>query len=303
MRTSTIVATLFALSLGCTAKPSPTTDPEPDAAAPSDEAQTEAPAGDTARGGQLFDKWWALSEGFEPDDDASAEPDGSGGPNGDGTLNRAGAPMLNAGHDYRLKNLFGWDLRGEAGIYGPSYQNKANVVAVDLLADTRSVDELVAWLGAGDENVPALAEVLSPEQLRDLASFIVAVRERELAHPDEIWALSTTAPNNYELVPGADLTAGAELVASKCAGCHGADGSSIIIDEHYTLGAYARSKAYEAWIKILNGQPGSPMGRQSTEAAEILNILAALCDRTAFPAKDADHEVPDGDARCGAYLK
>jgi hypothetical protein len=39
-------------------------------------------------------------------------------------------------------------------------------------------------------------------------------------------------------------------------------------------------------------------------AKEILDILAALCDRKAFPpgkAKAAD--VPNGDARCGPYLR
>ena len=79
--------------------------------------------------------------------------------------------------------------------------------------------------------------------------------------------------------------------------------ASMTIDEHYTIGAYARTKAYEAWIKIVNGQPGTDMGRNTTDAQQVLNVLAALCDRTAFPGADKEHDAPDGDPRCGAYLK
>lgn len=293
---------LLTLLVGCGPKPAPSTDPEP-AADTGDQAAPTTASADTARGGQLFDKWWAGSESFTPDAKDTEAADGKGGPNGDGTLNLGGQALLNSGHDFRLKNFFGWDLRGQAGIYGPDYQNKSTAVNVDLLSDTRSAEELAKWLAAGDDAVPALGEVLGPEDISNLAAFVVGVRDRALPHPDQIWNLSKDAPKNYTLVEGADAAAGAELFSSKCAGCHGKDGTSITIDDHYTLGAYARTKAYEAWIKILNGQPGSPMGRQTDQAAEILNVLAALCDRGSFPGKDAEHDAPDGDPRCGAYLK
>ena len=54
---------------------------------------------------------------------------------------------------------------------------------------------------------------------------------------------------------------------------------------------------------MVNGHPGSPMGRQSTAAQEVLDIFAALCDRSAFPGKDAENDAPDGAPRCGTYLK
>ena len=44
----------------------------------------------------------------------------------------------NTGHDYRLKNLFGRDLRGGQGIYGASYQKKPYVLAQNLLEGTRT---------------------------------------------------------------------------------------------------------------------------------------------------------------------
>ena len=101
------------------------------------------------------------------------------------------------------------------------------------------------------------------------------------------------------------------MYADRCSECHGADGSEIPIDDgEYTLGTHARQKAYEDWSKILNGQPGEEMGRQvvgadgRAMAQEILDLLAALCDRTRFPRGAATgDDVADGDPRCHAYLR
>ncbi len=293
------------LALACAPTPG-TKSAAPSAEDAASEAAS-APAVDDAVGGRLFDKWYtdrSFTGDFKPDDKATPEPDGVGGPSGDGTLNDGGGkPMVNTGHDYRLKNLFGWDLRGTEGIYGAAYHNKSTALPVNLLTDTRTEEELTAWLAAGDEKVPALGDVLDKRQLAATARFILAVRTKRLPHPDQIWTLSKDAPNHYTLVEGGDAAIGASLVREHCAGCHGADGTKIAIEGDHSLGAYSRMKAYEAWIKIVNGQPGTAMGRQIADAAELLSIFAALCDRAAFPPTDPAHDVPDGDPRCGAYLK
>lgn len=262
---------------------------------------------DNALGGQLYDKWYAVrgyNTGFKPDSKKTEELDGEAGPNGNGTLNNGGGQvMANPGHDFRLKNLFGWDLRGAEGIYGPEYHNKKHVLPINLLTDTRSREELMSWLSEGDDQLPAFGEEWTPARVEATAAFIVAVREGELPQPDQIWTLSKEAPKNYVLNAGADAARGAKLFASKCSGCHGDKGDTLMIDDDYTLGAFGRMKAYEGWFKVINGQPGSPMSRQSHDAQEVLDIFAALCDRAAFPPKDAEHEVADGDLRCGAYLK
>jgi mono/diheme cytochrome c family protein len=279
-----------------------------DASSPPSEAKEEMGARvDTALGGQLFDKWFKVkgyTGGFLPDSKKTEELDGSEGPNGDGTLNDAeGKPVANAGHDYRLKNFFGWDLRGAEGIYGPEYQNKKHVLPVNLLTDSRDRAELVRWMREGGDGLPAFGAVLDDRQLEATAAFVIAVREGELPQPDQIFTLSKEAPKNYTLNAGADPKRGAELYAAQCAGCHGDKGGDFMIDDDYTLGAFGRMKAYEGWLKVVNGHPGSPMSRQSDDAREVLDIFAALCDREAFPPKDADHEVADGDLRCGNYLK
>lgn len=69
-------------------------------------------------GGRLFDRWYdEIDADFVPDDSKTPEVDGRGGPNGNGTVNGAdGRPIANTGHDYRLKNLFGWDMRVAPGV-------------------------------------------------------------------------------------------------------------------------------------------------------------------------------------------
>jgi hypothetical protein len=282
------------------------------------ETGVDLSAHDLAKGGRYFDKWYGDSRyagAFEPDSsDTPGVADGSGGPSADGTLpDGGGALMLNdAGHAYRLKNFFGWDLRGASGVYGPEHQDKSYVLPVDLMADTRSASELAAWFAAGGDGLPALGDVLTDGELADLAAFVVAMRTGRLAQASQIWDLSTTAPKSYTLRPGGDADAGHAAFASTCAACHGADGTSLLIEHgEFTLGSFSRQNAYEGWMKVLNGHPGSIMGPQvpaeltgAEQARWILDLQAALCDRTAYPATGASEaDVPDGDPRCGDYLR
>jgi len=287
--------------LACSSAPSSSpTPPSPDAAG---RKSPTSSAPDDARGGRLYDKWSSETA-------TDLDPGKAGGARGDGTLlNTAGDVVDPSGHGYRLKNLFGWDMRGAEGIYGPAYQNKPYVLSTNLLAQTQSEDELIAWLRAGDEGLPALAEVLDDAALRDLAAFIAKTQRGDLPGPDKFFTLSADAPKNYVLVPGGDAAAGKPVYANSCAGCHGADGTSIVIDDTLSLGAFMRTKAYEGWFKVVHGHPGSPMGREiefssADEAAEItLGIIAALCDREAYPPLAGQSDVADGDVRCGAYLQ
>ncbi len=322
VRFSSVVSFPAVIALtACAASPaaSPATS---NAGAPTDgsdaTAQAEpAPARDAASepsallGGRLFDKWFkdeSYAGDFSP---ASEGTPGKGGPGGDGRLNNAsGKPLDNTGHDYRLKNFFGWDLRGAEGIYGPDYHAKSYAVPHNLLTDTRSAEEIAAWLSAGDEQLPAMGSVLSAEQVRAIAEFVVAVRDKTIPGPADVFRLSKDAPKNYELLEGGNAENGKRFISAECSSCHGDDGRELPIDETYSLGAYSRIKAYEAWLKVVVGHPGSEMGPQLPsdasyeEQAQLLrDIFAALCDRQTFPAIDGQGDVEVGDARCGAYLK
>lgn len=278
------------------------------------DARTDARP-DTARGGRLFDKWAAEAKvDFKADAKATAGvADGRGGPAGDGTLPLAsGAPLLNdAGHDYRLKNFFGWDLRGKAGVYGPAHMNKATALDLDLLALPGTVAEVADRFERGEGPLPAFGGVLSRADLEALAAFVVAVRDGELPRADAIVTLTSPAAKGYALAPGGDAARGKALYAERCASCHGDDGTAFLIDDgEFSVGSHARQKAYEDWFKLLNGQPGTAMGRQvkgataEEMAQEIRDLLAALCDRQAFPLGAATgKDVEDGDPRCGAALR
>jgi mono/diheme cytochrome c family protein len=317
-------AALAAAALCAACNPAETAAPPATPAAPARSAEVAhravlvtpaaPPSGpDDARGGRLYDDWRAekgLTERFVPDRSTTRALDGSGGPNANGTLdNGNGKPIPNTGHDYRLKNLFGWDLRGAEGIYGSTFQRKSYVLPRNLLTDTRSADELEAWLAHGDAVMPAFGEVLDQTDLDDLVAYLVKTREGQLARPASIFNLDARAPKHYVLAPGGDPGRGRERYAISCADCHGDDGRNMTIDDTQSLGTLSRSSAYEVWFKMLNGQPGTDMRRQildqggAEQERAILDVLAALCDRTLFPPMAGAKDVRDGDPRCASYLR
>jgi mono/diheme cytochrome c family protein len=158
--------------------------------------------------------------------------------------------------------------------------------------------------------VPAFGDVLDEQDLDDLVAFLVKTRHRELVRPEGVMKLDKAAPKGFVLLGGADAARGKAIYAATCASCHGADGRTIAIDETESVGALTRTSSYEVWFKIAHGQPGTNMHRQVPEGAgaaaqtqAVLDVLAALCDRPSFPPLAGGKDVPDGDARCGAYLR
>lgn len=273
--------------------------------------------GNALRGGRLYDNFYSENEDvdFTPDAAATAgDADGEGGPLGDGTLlDGAGKVVLNdSGHGYRLKNFFGWDLRGADGVYGPEYQDKAYVAPYNLLAPAARRDDVTRLIVDGAAGLPAFGAVMPEQDLADVVAFVMAVRDHDLPRPDDIWSLDRNAPNGYVLAAGADVESGQRAIGSSCGNCHGADGTAIMFDDgEHSLGTLARASAYEVWFKIVAGNPGTPMGSQipadepgEVQAQMVLDVIAALCDQRAFPAGGASEpDVSAGDPRCGEYLR
>ncbi|HEX6241453.1 MAG TPA: cytochrome c [Polyangiales bacterium] len=298
------------LSAGCSAPaPSPPRYPT----LPGKQPTQAVPNDDPARlGGRLYDDFAReLKLDFAPDDPKTPAPDGRGGPLGNGTLPDAeGKPMLNTGHDYRLKQLLGTDLHGAAGILGQEFKATGTVLLPDLLKDTDSRELWRARLTKGEDAIPAYGSVLSAAQIEALLDFLLGVRDGALARPDALFTLDPQAPGFYRLAAGGDAARGAELYQRTCKKCHGAKGTSFSFgaDKH-SIGSFLRARADQAWLDVLVGVPGTAMGPQlspSLPAAEqaqaLLDLFAATCDRAQFPKGQAE-DVPDGDARCGAYLK
>lgn len=297
---------------GCAA-PAP---PIPDYPALPASRAPEPPQNDDARrlGGRLFDDFAKeLELPFVPDDPRTPAADGKGGPFGDGTLPDAqGKPLLNTGHGYQLKNLLGWDLHGAAGIAGRKAADGAWVLLPDLLKNSESREVWTARLTQGEDAIPAYGSLLSSTQIDAIADFLLAVRDGALPRPDDLFVLDAQAPGFYQLAPGGDAERGHALIARTCARCHGADGTALALDGGaHSLGTFLRSRADEAWLKVLNGAPGTrmkpqlPLASTRAESTQALrDLLAAGCDRGRYPRGEAGHaDVPDGDARCGALLK
>ncbi len=277
-------------------------------------AASPLPAGDLYTGGRLFDNWYAeIDADFVPDNPDTPELDGRGGPNGNGTLNDAnGQAIPNTGHSYRLKNLLGWDLRGNAGIYGADYQAKAFILANGPLNDGSGRADWVLRLARGGQGVPAYQDVLSFAQIGSIIDFMFAVRNGTLPHPDTLWQLSTQSPKGFVMNTGGDAERGRRFYAAQCAYCHGDDATAILFDDGtQSLGQHSRYYGYAIAMKALSGDPGSDMGPQlpawlsPTEQSQLLlDLVAALCDRERFGVGAAtEPDVPDGDPRCGAYLR
>lgn len=310
-----------ALALGCSGTIStPSTSESSTEARPASDlaiiVARDSEEGNVLRGGRLYDNFHVEnpSIGFAPDDAETPPLDGSGGPSNNGTLRDGDGNVLDneQDHAYRVKNFFGWDLRGTEGVYGPSFQNKANVAPYNLLAPSLSRDELARLLVDGAEGIPAYGGVLPARDLVDLLAFVLAVREHELPQPSDIWELDADAPEGYVLRAGGRIAQGHAAIASSCTNCHGNDGTQLLFDDgEFSLGTLARSSAYEVWFKIVAGNPGTPMMSQipigepvTTQAQWVLDVLAALCDRTRYPAGDASEpDVGGRDVRCGEYLR
>lgn len=321
---------LAALALSCVGEISP--DPsqgelrDPAVASRASEAEASPLArrvaadsafGDMLRGGRIYDKFYTenAATGFSPDDAATARAaDGEGGPMGNGTLfDGEGVVLDNAlDHAYRLKNFYGWDMRGAEGIYGPEYQDKAYVAPYNLLEDELSREEMARLFVDGAAGVPAYGDVMPEEDLSDLVAFVMAVRAHELPQPSDIWELDPDAPKGYVLKSGGRAASGHATISSSCSACHGADGTGLLFDDgEFSLGSLARGSAYEVWFKIVAGNPGTAMGSQIASADPwpaqsqmVLDVLAALCDRGEYPLGAASEpDVGAADARCGQYLR
>ena len=303
-------ATMFA---ACASGPKPAEVNPSELASKAEQGETAAPPA-PGFGGRLFDNWAKeLGIDFLPDNPETPEADGKGGPFGNGTLpGHDGAPLLNTGHNYQIKNLFGWDLRGADGIYGPRYRNKSHVLLPDLLKNTDSREDWIIRLDEGEDAIPAFGKVLTRPQIEAVVDFLLGVRDGSLPRPEDLFTLSENTPGNYQLVQGGDVERGQIYFTQTCSHCHGADGTSFLLDDGaLSLGMLMRIEGFETWAKILNGQPGTgmhsqvPQGASREELTQLIRDLnAATCDRTRYGKGAATGEdVPDGDLRCGAYLK
>lgn len=240
---------------------------------------------DQARGGQLYDKWITVKTVTLPTT----------------MTDKTGATITNtAVHDFRCKNCHGWDYKGTAGLYGPTYQNKAYAAAVNFVGTTKTEAQLADTIKNGGTGMPAFGAQLTDTDIADLTKFL----KEGVYDTSSYITLDATKAKKYVLAAGASASAGDTLFASKCAGCHGATGETLQLDSGtLNVGSHTRQNAYEDNHKIKFGHPGSIMGSITTTTTEIRDILAALCNRTKYPSGLSGDDATKESSGCGSYYQ
>ncbi len=274
------IAVIVFLFSGCTEKEVTDTD------------ETGFSAANGVNGGRIYDQFWVAESGFSQSDSV----------------------RYNQYADFfRCKQCHGWDLQGRAG----SYANRApttkrpNVADVDLTtAAAEPGAELFHLIKTGDnpaerrsstadlsaydpasnstlgDKMPNYAEILSDRQIWDLVKFLkTEAVAGNLLYDRQISGSYPSATITYSNIgSGGDVAAGNAVYATKCSGCHGADGKKILVDgDAYSVGKHIRSKPYEDVHKIKFGVLGSCMNCQSLTLQQLKDLYAALADTTSYP--------------------
>ena len=187
-------------------------------------AETES---SKARGGQLYDKWYAVVGADKPTTSHRLYPTDK---------KYAKEPKSN----WRCKECHGWDYMGVDGAY-KSGKHASGIKGING-AKGRDMGEIIALLkdekhGYGDK--------LGDADLKDLAMFVSAGQEDMNPYIDRA-----------DKKPKGDAAQGAAYFNTLCANCHGKDGKKPKGMKPF---AKQMGNPWEVMHKILNGQPDEDM--------------------------------------------
>jgi len=197
-------------------------------AAPFASVQAEDIQGSLARGGKLYDKWFAVIKAEKPKDTHSAWPASNTKKKGNTT--------------WRCKSCHGWDYQGSDGAYA-SGSYKTGIKGIGAMAGA-DIAKIMAVLKDGTHK---LAGKMDDGDYKDLAMFVSKGQVDMSKYIDS----AAKAPK------GGNAAKGAGYFNTMCAQCHGKDGS-LPKDMEKTLGKQM-GNPWEVMHKILNGQPAEQM--------------------------------------------
>lgn len=178
-----------------------------------------------ARGGRLYDKWFAENKAEKPTADHAAYPHKGG--------------QYGKDASWRCKECHGWDYLGKDGAYAKG-GHATGIIGIRGAAG-KDVAALVAVLR--DKTHGYTDKQLSDKDAGDLALF-VSKGQIDMAKYVE---------NGKAKGDGAK---GEAYFNTLCAGCHGLDGKKV--PNSPSLGSVA-SNGYEMLHKVMNGQPAEAM--------------------------------------------
>jgi mono/diheme cytochrome c family protein len=180
-----------------------------------------------ARGGNLYDKWFAVLDTDGPEKSHALYP---------ADKKYAEKP----GANWRCKECHGWDYQGVNGAYA-SGKHSTGIVGINDAAG-QSADSIIATL-TGDAH--GYGDLLADKDLADLANFV----GQGQIDMDQYIDRASKAPKG-------DAAKGEAYYNTICAKCHGFDGMQP--DDMKPFGKQM-GNPWEVMHKILNGQPGEEM--------------------------------------------
>lgn len=185
-----------------------------------------------ARGGRLYDNWYATLERDGPEVTHPLWPRSNAKKNGAVT--------------WRCKSCHGWDYKGRDGAYG-SGSYKTGIKGLDHL---RGVDPVMI-VSRFSGKAHGLENVLSKDDFVRLALFL----SKGLHDTDRV------IDRKAGTVLG-DTTRGGNIFQTVCAACHGFNGTALNWgddDKPAYVGTEANANPWEVLHKIRNGHPGVEM--------------------------------------------
>ena len=199
-----------------------------------------------ARGGQLYDKWYAVIEAEAPAESHPLYP---------ADKKYAAKPKAN----WRCKECHGWDYMGADGAYKTG-KHASGIKGINGAAG-RDTTEIIAILkdekhGYGDK--------LGDAEMQDLALFV----SEGQVDMDKYIDRASKSPRN------GNAEKGAAYYNTMCANCHGMDGK-----QPKGMKSFAKQMGnpWEVMHKILNGQPDEDMpALRALDRQVTLDIMSHL---------------------------
>ncbi len=180
-----------------------------------------------ARGGKLYDKWYAVIKADKPTESHPLYP---------ASAKYADKPASN----WRCKECHGWDYRGKDGAYA-SGSHASGIAGINGMMGAEPADVVAVLKG----DAHGFAGKLNDADMMDLANFV----SQGQIDMDRFIDRASKAPKG-------DAAKGAAYYNTICAGCHGMDGK--LPKDMKPFGAQM-GNPWEVMHKILNGQPGEQM--------------------------------------------
>ena len=199
-----------------------------------------------ARGGKLYDKWYAVVEAEAPSTSHPLYP---------ADKKYAAKPKAN----WRCKECHGWDYMGADGAY-KSGKHSSGIKGINGAAG-RDTGEIIAIL---KDDKHGYGDKLGDVDLQDLALFV----SEGQVDMDKYIDRASKSPRN------GDAEKGAAYYNTICANCHGRDGKQPKDMKPF---AKQMGNPWEVMHKILNGQPNEDMpALRALDRQVILDVMSYL---------------------------